>query len=148
MILNKNGDTILEVLLAIVVVSAALGGAFATMDRGTKGTRASHERAEALKITETQVELLKYNIKNNGSALKAPSLPAIFCIAENGAGGFDFKSTTDTPSQCSFGVIPNGYNVEINKSAPSGDVLFTVTTSWESVQGNNDRVVIKYKASL
>lgn len=77
--LDKRGDTIVEVLIAIAVVSAVLGGAFASAQRSLNGTQMSRERGEALKYVQQQLERL-------GPALAASSpsgSTAPFCVQDN-----------------------------------------------------------------
>jgi type II secretory pathway pseudopilin PulG len=150
---NIAGDTIIEVLLAIIVVSGTLGTAFATMNSGSLGTRAAQERVEALKHVETQIELLRVATDR--------AIPGIygrtngFCLSESGGtvqiheafapsapvGNLD---TQDLPyaAPCSIGLIPSGYNVSISEA---GNV-FTIRARWENISGDNrDQIEIKYK---
>lgn len=53
------GDTIVEVLIAVVVIATALGIAYTVATRSLQTARQSQERSEALKIAEGQLELIK-----------------------------------------------------------------------------------------
>ena len=57
--LTERGDTIVEVLIAISVMSLLIGGAFVLTNRSLQGTRAAQERLNALKLVESQLEQLK-----------------------------------------------------------------------------------------
>ncbi|MDZ7786537.1 MAG: hypothetical protein U5L95_05515 [Candidatus Saccharibacteria bacterium] len=163
---SVKGDTIVEVLMAIVVVSSTLGAAFATMDRGTAGTRASQERAEALKHVETQVEMLKTAISNN--VVSTPLPPDPFCLyistsndiqvaelpglangdLEDSEDFSHYDTLADPPpgNPCRKGSIPGNYNVSI---IHDGSDTFTARAHWDNVGGNQrDRIEIKYWASL
>ncbi len=153
--LKQNGDTIVEVLLAIVVVSATLGAAFTTIDRGTDGARASQERAEALKYVESQIELFKAGASSGTAGLFGRG--NAFCLTSSG-GVLEVKEAFTTPAtvetldgqslgdyttECKNGSIPDGYNVSISEAA---DHVFTFRARWENVSGNNrDQIEIKYK---
>ena len=63
--LGSRGDTIVEVLLAIAVVSAVLSGAFVSANHSFNNTRQSQERGEANEQVEGQVERLKQAVKND-----------------------------------------------------------------------------------
>lgn len=78
--LNIRGDTIVEVLIAITVVSTVLGGAYASSNRSLNATRQSQERGEALKLAETQLERLKASITINADIFSTPNY---FCFDEN-----------------------------------------------------------------
>jgi type II secretory pathway pseudopilin PulG len=56
---KQAGDTIIEVLLAIVVLSSVLAGAYVSSNRSLNTTTRNRERNEANKIAQSQVELLR-----------------------------------------------------------------------------------------
>lgn len=58
-ILNQVGDTIIEVLIALTVISLAIGVSYSVANRSLKSARQSQERLEALKLVEGQIEQLK-----------------------------------------------------------------------------------------
>lgn len=55
----KRGDTIVEVLLAIAIVSAVLAGAYVTTNRSLLIGRDAQEASEALELAEGQIERIK-----------------------------------------------------------------------------------------
>ena len=57
--LNQVGDTIVEVLVAMTVMSMVLGGAFASTNRSLNATQAAKERDQGVRLAETQIEQLK-----------------------------------------------------------------------------------------
>ena len=57
--LNNRGDTIVEVLIAVVVLGGVLGMAFATANRSSKATQMNYERYQAQIIANNQAELLR-----------------------------------------------------------------------------------------
>ena len=83
--LNQAGDTIVEVLLAIAVVSVVLGGAFVSASHSLRGSQLTQERTEALKWVEGQVESLKFVLEDDPvKAAQIFSLPVgggtAFCL--------------------------------------------------------------------
>lgn len=159
---NSRGDTIVEVLLAIVVVSATLGGAFAAMNRGVQGTRASQERAEALKLVESQVEYFKAGLAEAVSS-RMLSHGGAFCLGVLGdvielkeaftspgtVGAFETQPMSDYSDTCKAGSIPGGYNLSIQQDDPTKDPgVFTFRARWINVGGDHrDQIEIKYKVS-
>ena len=136
-LLNNKGDTIVEVLLAIVVISSVLSGAYLTSRRSLGNSRQAQERGEALKYVEAQIE----QIKSNPSPAISEGLTP-FCYATDGS------SPAGTPitdlSHCKPGTIPGGYNLSINQQATQG--LFNVTATWDNALGTGkDNVKISYK---
>ncbi len=64
--LNSKGDTIVEVLIAIAVTSAMLGGAFVVVNKTLANARQAQEHGEALQIARAQVEGLKKLSESDG----------------------------------------------------------------------------------
>ena len=67
--LSQTGDTIVEVLVAIAVAGAVLGGAYSLINANVKSNQLAQERSNAVKIAESQVERLR-------SYVNAVSLPS------------------------------------------------------------------------
>jgi prepilin-type N-terminal cleavage/methylation domain-containing protein len=72
----QRGDTIVEVLIAIAIISLVLTGAFSTTHASLLATRTSQEHSEALKLLESQIESIRsYNI-----APPSPTATEPFCV--------------------------------------------------------------------
>lgn len=83
--LKQTGDTIVEVLIAIVVITTMMSGAFLSTRRSASGTRQSQERVEGLKAAEEQAERLKVLAVLEPDPLKDPSpTKDYFCIDRSG----------------------------------------------------------------
>lgn len=133
---NLRGDTIVEVLIAITVVSAVLGGAFVSSNRSLNVTRQAQERGEALKLVEGQLEQLKPEGRNPDSDIYAYASGAIFCMD----GG---PVTPPTPA-CS--VNTGGGATYILSIEKTGANDFTVLATWERAGGGaGERLSIAYK---
>jgi prepilin-type N-terminal cleavage/methylation domain-containing protein len=118
---GSRGDTIIEVLIAITIVSAILGGAYVSASRSINGSRQSEERGEALKIAEAQLEYLR--------ALSAdPAIYAAgtFCIDDSG----NYQSPA-TPAVCN--KVLGG--VTYQRSITHASNLFTVQITWDRAGG-------------
>ncbi len=79
--LRIRGDTIIEVLVSITVISVILGGAYASSNRSLNATRQAQERGESLKLAEQQLERLK-TVARLQPALLTETEP-FFCINED-----------------------------------------------------------------
>jgi len=62
---NTKGDTIIEVLLASVILSIVLAGAYSLSSRATRLNQASYERTRAANLVQEQAELLRSLNKND-----------------------------------------------------------------------------------
>lgn len=79
--LYNTGDTIVEVLIAITIISSVLGVAYATMNRASQNARQAQERGVATKLLESQAESLKAKATDNTTAVTVFNvLSNAFCI--------------------------------------------------------------------
>lgn len=143
--LSERGDTIVEVLVAIGVLSLILAAAFVLTNRSLQGTRSAQERLNATKLVETQLEQIKHLAATDSDAIfgtGVPVTPPSFCI------GSDGTVKVSSTSACQVG--PDGgtptsqpvYNLSVTRSGNT----FTVRNVWLSVSGrNNEAVEMSYR---
>lgn len=113
--INSRGDTIVEVLIAITVMSSILGGAFVSARRSTNATRASQERVEALTIAQGQLERARASV----------SIPK--CYKTDGS------AENSDLSACQVNGL---YSPEITSTTVvAGFTDITVNVGWEGVGG-------------
>jgi type II secretory pathway pseudopilin PulG len=141
---NQRGDTILEVLIAVAVLSLVLSISFSLSNRSTQGNRQAQERSEAAKITESQIELLKTYISKSSTPV-LPSAGSKFCMKADGSGTVTisgaitpnaqddtFNAFSDpTVAACNTGEYFHTY---IERDAGSTDT-YTAHTRWYKVAG-------------
>ncbi len=145
--LSQKGDTIVEVLIAISIVSLVLISAYSIANFNLKKTRDSQERAEAMKIAEGQMEKLRYYaIDNLGAGNTFNDNP--YCITHSPPYTLSRQTTSLAPgswnNNCKTGVN-NRYRFAIDYKAAGGDDLFTVYTRWESLTGDDNEVKLVYR---
>ncbi len=131
LISHQRGDTIVEVLIAIAVVSSVLGGAYATANRNVKNSQQAQEQSRALKVAESQLEQL--------SKVADPStLPPSFCI--NGG------TPDSNPDHCKVddNVGDGRYAVTVTKD-PLVSGLFTASVNWDGALGTASNVSLVYR---
>lgn len=141
--LNQKGDTIVEVLLAIAIVSAVLGGAFVSVNNSYVGTRQSQERGEALKLLEGQLERLKE--ASRSSATDVYTGPNPFCIIPNPAPlpASPLLVVADSNAGCQQG---SRYRLSIRRGSDGS--TFTARATWPasgSTTGAQDEVTLTYR---
>lgn len=130
--LNNLGDTILEVLLCITVISFVLGGAFVTSNRSLNVSRQAEERGEAIKLAEGQLE----RIKSLGAVASSPiyTVASPFCI--------DSSNAIVGPPACNATFGGATYIVSAQRTGN----IFTVLTRWDRAGGGGqDETKISYK---
>lgn len=141
--LAERGDTIVEVLISIAVVSLILGGAYVTTNRSLQASRAAQERTNASKIVEGQIEAIKD--LSNSNPTQVYDNASQFCV--NLA-----TSTTVATNNAACKVDSNAsptsdtfaYNITVNRQ---GTDTFTVAVKWDSIvnKGQQDNVTMTYR---
>jgi type II secretory pathway pseudopilin PulG len=151
--LNTRGDTIVEVLIAMAVASAVLGGAYVIVGRTQQNSQQAQEHSEALGIAQGQVEQLQVAAADstNGPELYDALKPQ-HCFSTTGqllapSTPIALPSTDDTayPAGCK-GLGTNGFYrvVIVHKTAPTD--FFQVYVNWPSATGNgDDQVNLSYR---
>lgn len=140
--LKEQGDTIVEVLVAIGVTSLILGGAFVITNRSLQGTRQASERQNALKLVESQLEWIKSLSATDATTLFSAPMPA--CITSAGA------IVTDSNAACFVNTdgapIPTSVQPRFHLSVSRSGNTFTVRNTWDNVRGSGqDLVEMKYR---
>jgi len=130
--LNHKGDTIVEVLIAMAVVSAVLAGAFVSSNRSLIGTRRSEERAQGTKIAEGQMARLLAAVESaplpseplndiDPAGIFLTGIGGTFCLNDN-------NRKTGTCSETVPGGIEYRYGIkrtEVN--------TFRATVKWDKL---------------
>ncbi len=81
--LTSVGDTIVEVLIALTIISLVLGGAYVSASRSLNNGRQAQERGEALKLVQSQIERLKFIASGSDNTIF--TTPNYFCISPTNA---------------------------------------------------------------
>ncbi|MFI5275445.1 MAG: hypothetical protein ACHQT5_01325 [Candidatus Saccharimonadales bacterium] len=140
--LNSAGDTIVEVLVCIAVVSAVLGGAFVTTRSSQVGVRNSQEHAEALKLIESQMEQLRGDTTDaiaystpfcmfNETPVSAVIAPASIHCTQNSGG------QSGQPDSRYYLTVMRCNAVGCGNSI-ANSYLFTVKATWPQVDGKGN----------
>jgi type II secretory pathway pseudopilin PulG len=132
--LSIKGDTIIEVLLAIAIVSLVLSGAYASARRSLVITQQNQERGEAIKLVEQQLERLKTKSSDPTKAIFAPGLTGPYHIVDNG---------TIVPGEGGFG-IGNRYVIGITRKDSAGTYIFVVRGHWNRFGDNAESEMTMY----
>lgn len=144
---HQQGDTIVEVLVALIIASAVLVGAFSISNLSQKQIRMAQERTEAQKIAEGAVESLNgmyandQNIANRTGANDTTLAP--FCPSAGTFTAVITKSYEDNPTTCLGGF--NGYYHTAITSVSPGSTTFRVLVSWPGLNGREERLEIYYR---
>jgi len=126
--ISQTGDTIVEVLISVCVLSLALASCYAIANRSLQTGTESAQRSEALALAQKQIEYVKYASINNSTWLATyinhTGVTNNFCILPGGV----IKPNTD--SLCRQGSLKQ-YKISTSYNSP----VFTVTATWETARG-------------
>lgn len=142
---NQFGDTIIEVLIAIAILSLVLMGAYSISSRSLASIRQAQEHTIALKFAESQVEYIKSLANSSNETSEIFTHTGNFCIISGSTPG---SLQLGTDEDC---VIENGvkYNISVSRAAidASGSYKFTILVNWLNIHGNasDDKVTLIYK---
>lgn len=160
---REAGDTIVEVLMATMVVMLVLGGAYVTTNRSLQATRAAQERTVALKLAESQIEQIKGLARNNPDAIFGGNgYPAVttFCISQEtglpvvtipldlatglptAPSGFDPACEVDASG--AHAESEPVYRIAITRDTATN--LFTLIETWADVSGRTyNNLQLRYR---
>lgn len=134
--LSSKGDTIVEVLIAIAVLSSVLGTAYAITNRNISNLRNNQERTEATKIAQGQIEALVYKWSTTPSEIKSQNSSG-FCIVSGSVENVGGSMPTLQPNitqitgpnyaDCTFNTL---YRVGI-KRLNAADNSYRVYVHWD-----------------
>lgn len=172
--LNSGGDTIVEVLVAIVVIGVVLSGAFVAVNRNSNTSLQVQERSQAIKIVETQLERLKGIASDPSLDVFNTATPRVFCldgslsrqnfsvaaITNLSSTNFDLNSDSlaaelagNYPANC---VVDSGgstygpssqsvpFSVSIERTTADNHT-FRARARWERAGGGRDEIAITYR---
>lgn len=132
---RQRGDTLVEVLICILIVSLILTGAYVTTNRSSLRVRDSQEQAEALKLAQSQLEQVRQNARSNNANVFAQPDTATFCMAAGQPiAADDARCRLDGAAQPA--TEAPAYRLAVRRAACTagpGCHSFTVTATWDSV---------------
>jgi type II secretory pathway pseudopilin PulG len=129
--LSEAGDTLVEVLVSIGVLSLILGGAFILTNRSLQSARSSQERLNATKLVESQLEQLKNLAANNPDLIFGATTPASFCIDQSGAVKASSNAACKVGPSGAATTAEPAFNLSVTRAVNT----FTVKNSWNSATG-------------
>lgn len=134
---NQRGDTIVEVLIAVAVVSMVVASAYAITNRNLGNTRQSYEHSEASKLAQQQLEQLRvYAVEATQSQPPFSYGGQAFCIGDTGALSPTFSRPAQNAPDSDYNAACRNlgsvgyrvYIVEVNQ-------VFEVYVSWDGPRG-------------
>jgi prepilin-type N-terminal cleavage/methylation domain-containing protein len=147
---NQAGDTIVEVMVVLAVLSLALGISYATADRSLLDSRQANQNSQATALLQSQIENLRTLAPNPSTDASGYIFNAgqDFCIDSSG----DVAPTTSAlpSSSCAFDVfgnsIPTQILIDYQQTAGVTGGTFNLYASWPNIDGQgSDTVTLSYR---
>jgi prepilin-type N-terminal cleavage/methylation domain-containing protein len=138
----QRGDTLVEVLICVMIVSLILGGAYVTTHRSSLAIRNSQEHSEALKLVQAQLEQLRENAGRETTTVFTGQTP--FCMIE----GDVVNGASPSCKQNSSGQQAESepvYTMTIDRRTVGNGALFAVKAEWASIRGGMTQETIYYR---
>jgi prepilin-type N-terminal cleavage/methylation domain-containing protein len=127
---SQRGDTLIEVLISILVVSTVLGAAYATTTRNVQIGREAQERSNALKLAEAQLEQLKAIAKTDPDLIFATGAPASLCVNNAGAVVQSSDSTCQVGTSGMPTVTQPVFSLAATKTGTDSHTIL-ITCTWD-----------------
>jgi type II secretory pathway pseudopilin PulG len=126
---NTRGDTLVEVMLSIAIVSLAVTVAYSLASRSLQTGVLATERTQANKMVESQVEALKYRQRESLPGVWDANFKDInnFCLDVNAVGQLDFSGNLRTNWKPVFNS-GSADTLSLNGTGPGYDPICTDTT--------------------
>lgn len=132
---RQAGDTIVEVLICIAVVSSVLIGAFFVANRSTANVQDDAEHSQAQQYLQEQIELLRVYLTNHPGF---DSTDPAFCMAD--------ANTTKSLTQAPCKALTGGPDYARSITPMSTANTYDVKVKWSSTNGQKDQVEYFYRA--
>lgn len=135
--LGERGDSIVEVLIAIGILSTVLAGAFLMTNRSLQTSRDAQERTNAVKLVETQIELIKSLAQTSPGTLFGAV--GNFCVTS--ASAIVPTSNAACHVDVSGNAVPATTQPSFSLSVSKSGNTFTAKDTWVSVNGKTTNSV-------
>lgn len=162
--LKERGDTIIEVLIAIAIISFILAGGYVTADRSSGNVEDSEEHEIATTIAQTQLELLNSqpNLLNLGPKFTSGNItcynPTNYHLISSGPvsgiPGADPSYSSDKLLCTNYDGYPENFTVALTlvspNPTPSGIPIptYQVDVTWPHLGGSGqDDIKLFYQTN-
>ena len=129
--LTNSGETIVEVLIALTIISSALGGAFAIASRSNNTIQSDKERYQAQLYANQQAAWLRAFAPVAGNT----PISGSFCMQSASA------TVPNTDTACNPGSL---YKVSITGCAVAGYCVYHIAVTWDALSSSNPNNVELY----
>ena len=137
---NQRGDTIVEVMVSLIILSLVITSVYAIVSRSLDSGSLASQRTEALSLAQSQVDLLANARTNDPTFATDYQSNTPFCINTDGSKNTTAPNNSDKLCDSFSGTQ---YNVGVSYA----NNIFTITAQWPSATatGGQDNLNLYYK---
>jgi len=149
---TSRGDTIVEVLIAIAVISVILVATFTVASQSQAAIRDAEEHGEAMSLLTGQAEAVRPLAAGGSTSIYKPD---VFCIDSATGNYVDFgysplpslisDNFSHYPAQCKSHNGTYDYNESVSFDSTTN--VFTFLVRWERLTSGRDQAIRFYKIS-
>lgn len=134
---SQAGDTIVEVMIALMIIASILTGAFLLSNKSNDSMRSSQEHTEALQLLQGQIEQTRA-LATSGRQADLTNAPSPFCVVDSA-----IKSGNDCKN------IEGFYTLSIERDAgcvaTSAICTFQFLADWDNLGGGSSHEQLVYR---
>ncbi len=142
--LKQSGDTIIEILIALSVLTFALSMGYATANRSSNAMQANKDRYQAQLYANEQADKIRDSIEANRDFLKSAHTPARPRCLSPGEIGTDPKEDANCKQKGTTGIYDFDIVCSTGCTNTSTFSVFKVRVEWDSLMGTRDNVELYY----
>jgi type II secretory pathway pseudopilin PulG len=132
--LGRAGDTIVEVLIAVGIVSLVLTGAYAVTNRNNAAGQKTQEQLNALKLVERQSELLL------SAGANPPNISGCFDGVDSFVPSTSPACLVDSSGTPVDPLIDQGAKFQLTIIKAATSEIYTVNAQWTTLGGETANV--------
>jgi prepilin-type N-terminal cleavage/methylation domain-containing protein len=143
---NQRGDTIVEVLIALAIISSVLAGAFLVVQRSAYAVRDGQERGEMLQILQGQVELvrqLSLTATDTSSGVFSTAPSKFFCVDVDSASP-TYRKRVDSAGMTAIPPIDSDDYASYNSACTNIQGLYNVAVTYTPSAGPANPAAFKF----
>lgn len=159
---KQAGDTLVEVLISIAIVSVVITGAYALASRSLRQGITASEHGQALKLAESQLESLKFRQQHSAEADFLSTFATTdpnFCLDTSASDPSDsswqpkpnsnpltLATTGSPPPYSAVCASSSKYFMNINvRSSASNPPSYLITVRWNAIGGGTSQTQLYYR---
>ena len=154
---NQSGETIIEVLIALMILGLVIGSSISLANKSLRGQQTAQERTEASNVAQSVIEVINmYARKDTAGTTAVFDTSGTKCVSTvfdpdviNGNAFVTYDSSS--PDSKCYSGLDNRYFTTVDITIPDpalpNTYEYVVNTVWEGLDTIQNNVVMRYRFS-